>query len=377
MIRPFKRTYSHTLEMEDKFIHKNYTPLELTSFNTWRESTKGRGMVLVTAGRTGSGKSTLVKNLLGPGLSNPPVSKHSSSSVTKAVECHTNVVEGVNITIADVPGLAGEPGQDENKIIAQLHKKTNGKADMLLYCASMAPSSRIGEDDLKIVKLLTLVFTPQIWERAILVLTSADYVRERNSDCSTNPTVESKMEDYARKFNQILLSANVNSFTVIPVKPNKTLFDKRLAKEIAAVPAGEIPDKKTLAGIQWDSCVYLEVVKKCKFEAVPEILSIAEAEFLKKKKLLITGAGTVGVAAGVAAGAAAVGAVGAAAGVPFGAVGAVPGALIGGAVGGITGYFGTDIAFHRFLNSDQIKLLEIRKNVEQGKTTKQEDQKQK
>ena len=358
--------------MADQFV---YTPIELKQlFNAWRrqESSKGRGLVLITAGKTGSGKSTLVKNLLGPGLSKAPRPGHSSSSVTADVECYTNVIEDVSVTIADVPGLAGEPGTDENRVIAQLQKETNGKADMLLYCASMAPSSKIGDADLKIVKLLTLVYKQKIWKRAILVLTSADYVRERHEKNSTaNPTVESTMADYAQKFGQILRSANVNSFTITPIKPNEKLSTReRPADEIAAVPAGETPDEKTISGVQWDLCVYLEVIKKCDFEAVSAILSVAEAEFLKNKPF-ITGASTaVGIAAGAAA-------VGTAAGFPLGVVGAVPGALIGGAVGGISGFLGRDAAFRRFLNNDQIKLIEIQRKIEQEKTAEKEDKKQK
>ena len=320
-------------------------------FDKWRESAKGRPMTLVTAGQAGAGKSTLVTNLLRlmEGDAEAPVGGHSAESGTKLVKYHNNCINGINISIIDTPGLAGASDDDQVQVLAQLSEKTKGKADMLLYCASISPSSKLGELDRSIVKLLTTAFTPRIWERAILVLTFADYVKERNQKNKTkNPTVQQVMRNYAETFEKILADHKI-LMTVMPVLRSEGI-KPRPTKQIAAVPAGEIPDEEILPGMKWNMCVYEEVLKKCKFDAMPAILKVLEVSSGKLQGALI----------GAAAGAGAGGAIGFAAG----GIGAILGA-IGGAIGGAlvtsTGY---GIAHYRFENSDESKRAQIQEEIE-------------
>lgn len=314
------------------------------TLDKWKESTNDRGMTLVTAGKAGAGKSTLVKNLLhmADNDADAPKAGHSADSVTNKVKCHSSLIKDVNVTIIDTPGLAGASKDDETKILAELSEVNKGKADMLLYCVSMAPSSKVGELDRRIVNLLTIAFSSKIWERAVVVLTSADYVKERNEKNPGNPTVQRAMKEYATAFQKLLNGG----MTVTPVLQNERAMT-RCANEIAAVAAGETPDEEILPGMKWNECVYKEVLKKCSLEAVPEMFKLLEISGGAWKGAV--GGGIAGIAAGAAAGA----------GVGFVAcgVGAIPGSIGGALVGGVVGSGGGyRVAHNSFKNSDQGKL---------------------
>jgi GTP-binding protein EngB required for normal cell division len=327
-------------------------------FREWKDNTKpGRGMTLVTAGQSGAGKSTLVKNLL---RDPAPRSAHSPNSITKDVKSHSSLIYDVNVTIIDTPGLAGASKEDEAKILAQLHKESKGKADMLLYCISIAPSSKVGEIDRRIVNLLTMAFSSKIWERAIVVLTSADYVKDRNKKPG-NPTVQAAMKEYATAFQPILTSI-ADGVTVTPVL-KKNSATKRCDKEIAAVAAGETPDEEILPGMKWNECVFKEVLKKCSLESVPEIFKLLETSSSAWKGAL--GGAAAGAVAGASIGAVA-GGVGAIPGAIGGAIGGVVG---GGAIGGVVGGGVVGgVVHYSFKNSDQGKLAKEYEDIKKQRT---------
>ena len=170
------------------------------ALQTWISATSGRGMTLVTAGQSGAGKSTLVKNLLQLKEDGAPKIKHSSSSVTEKVQVYEQNVDDVPLRIVDMPGLVA-PDQNEKKIINQLQKEIKGEVDMLLYCASMAPCSKLGYVDRDIVKLLTATFKKQIWERTILVLTFADFAKRELDDSNSTRAPENN-EGYCKRLHK-------------------------------------------------------------------------------------------------------------------------------------------------------------------------------
>ena len=331
------------------------------ALQTWISATgtKNRGMTLVTAGQAGAGKSTLVKNMLrleeGDSI---PVSKHSASSVTEKVQVYEHDVDGVQVKIVDMPGLVA-PDQNEKKLIAQLQKKTKGEADMLLYCVSMAPCSKLGYIDIGIVRLLTATFKKEIWERTILVLTFGDLAKaevkstkekaaakERGADNSlTEEDIQKGMEeivnDYARRFEEILgdivKPKKSQQLRVCPLDPKDT-DNPRDRFQIAAIPTSKDREEKLLYEYSWDNYVYLEVLRKCNRDAIPAFLKISRHNLVAEG----VGAGAVGLGVGVSIGAA----VGASLGL---GVGTIPGAAIGGALGLAAGAAGAIIA-HRYYN---------------------------
>lgn len=223
------------------------------ALETWIATTGGRGMTLVVAGQSGAGKSTLVKNLLRlkeeDGI---PKIKHSSFSVIEEVQVYEHNVDGVLIRIVDMPGL-NAPDQNEKDIIAQLKKETDGEADMLLYCVSMAPCSKIGYTDKSIIKLLTSTFKEHIWERTILVLTFADLAKAAGDkkvvkEEDIGKAMEGVLKDYAKGFEEMLatiVKRKSQQFCVLSLDP-RDMSSPRQPFQIAAIPTSCMQQEKLL-----------------------------------------------------------------------------------------------------------------------------------
>ena len=341
-------------------------------FRRWCETLQGRSVILVTAGQSGAGKSALVQNLLhlADNDADTPLTEQSPDPVTKVVKKFLSCINGVKIMIVDMPDLAAASDDEEKETIADLIKMTEGCADVLLYCANMGPSGKINELDHKIVKLLTLVFTSEIWERAILVLTCGNLVKERNLKHGTTagtPTVEAAMNSYAKAFEKILVDQTAQ-IKVIPVLKGEGA-EPRPAKEVAAVVSSETPGEEVLPGMKWDMCLYTAVLKKCgKRDAVTSTLKIIIdpiPDYVQKEAEEGAERGTAG---GIICGAVA----GAGIGFLAGGMSVIPGVIggaIGAALGGVGGRKGVraicyKIAFSRYLKTDEGKRAQFLKEIE-------------
>ena len=298
------------------------------TLNKWKEDTSDRGITLVTTGRSGAGKSTLIKNMLslrGETEEEVPKDGHGPKPTTIKVRVYQAELHGVMVRIVDMPGLAAASEQNEKEILKQLEKITERKADMLLYCVSMLPNSKIDNTDKRIILMLTKAFGEDLWKRAILVLTFANVIMSLSPQQSMKELIDS----YAQAFQEVLHSTNLTNFNVKgSLTPDKSNRDPT---NIAALPAGKCRDEVIIKGARWDDHIYLEVLKKCSFNAIPALLCLKGIQ-VDKLQAIIASIGGVGVSAVIGGGAGAgIGAlVGGLAG--FG-VGAIPGAIIGGGIG--------------------------------------------
>ena len=146
-----------------------------------------------------------------------PERRHRPSSTTTEVKTYTNTVNGVEVRIIDTPGLAASD-VNEARIIAKLQAESGGKADMLLYCISLLPNSKIDEQDANVIKTLKVAFGPDIWGHAILVLTFANMVMNDLDDHEADKTqgLNDLVRDYATKF-ELILQSQCPSFSVCSI----------------------------------------------------------------------------------------------------------------------------------------------------------------
>lgn len=298
----------------------------------WNEQTH-RGITMVITGRSGSGKSTLIKNMLDLSGEEAPKDGHGPKSTTNQVREYKAEVHGVMVSIIDMPGLAAASEKNEKAILKELERATGKKADMLLYCISLLPNSKIDNTDKKIILTLTKAFGEALWKKSILVFTFANVTKS----LSSQPMSE-LITTYAEAFQEIMHSARLTSFRVEPsLTPDKAR--DRDATTIAALPAGKCRDEVIIEGARWDNNIYLEALKKCEYEAIPAMLRLKGIS-LNRIYATIASLSGVGMSAVVGGGAGAgIGAlIGGIAG--FG-IGAVPGALIGGGVGAGTSTIAT------------------------------------
>lgn len=241
------------------------------ALDKWYEATNRKQITLVTAGRSGVGKSTLISNMLRLEGDAAPKRRHGPSSTTKEVKLYTSSVNGIEVRIIDTPGLTAAD-VSEAKIITGLQAESGGKADMLLYCVSLLPNSKIDEQDAKIIKTLKTAFGPDIWSHAILVLTFANYVIR---DLDEGITLKDLVTDYAAKF-QSVLQSQCPSFSVCSIFSCDQEQTKRDPTTMITLLAGLNPDKELVEGVKWDESIYMEVLKKCSPDAIPALLKVRE-----------------------------------------------------------------------------------------------------
>ena len=211
----------------------------------WYAATQRREMTLVTAGHSGAGKSTLISNMLklkesDVARGDHPQHQHSPSSITKEVELYSSLREGgITVHMADIPSLNASDVNDA-RAMALLQEKTGGRCDMLLYCISLLPDSKVNKEDKEVIRKLTLVFGQDVWRRTVLVLTFTNAVKALYPEQSTKDI----MEEYAKKFQSALHFVFKFFISVMSVFSCDRTQTQRDADTIIAVPAGYSPDKR-------------------------------------------------------------------------------------------------------------------------------------
>ena len=233
----------------------------------WYKVTNRKHITLVTVGRSGVGKSTLIRNMLNLKGTDAPKCEHGPSSATMHVKIHASRVGGVQVRIIDTPGLAAMDVNEPNSM-ADLQLGSGGKADMLLYCINLLPNSKIDEHDKAIVRKLTLVFGKNIWKHTILVFTFANFVK-----MLSGKDIPQLVKEYGDKF-QLILQSECSSFSVASKFSCDQDQVKRPPTTIIALPADPNPDEELIKGVKWDESIYLEALKKCSPDTIPALLKV-------------------------------------------------------------------------------------------------------
>ena len=144
----------------------------------------GRPLKFLVTGRGGTGKSSLVNNLLDIGRDTEEGAQEgfTGNATTQAVRSYTGSKHGIQVIAYDTPGFQDLKLREED-IIAELVDKTDSKVDVCLYCASL--EIRISQEDKRICSLLTKAFQTKLWEKTIFVLTFANAEKVTKTDYET------------------------------------------------------------------------------------------------------------------------------------------------------------------------------------------------
>ena len=291
----------------------------------WSREAGGRPLTMVMIGKSGVGKSTLINDFLE--LEEDEMCATGSGALTETREVVVKASEKLDITVQmiDTPGLGGIDEVRMIDVFKDLSKITNHKADIVLYCVSIHPSSCIDSTDIDIIQATTMAFGPEIWRHTILALTFA------GAHTYNKPSSEyqSRVSNYANAFQEALHKANVHNISV------KSILSEEVSpRSIPAIPI-EGPslefslNSNSCSDPEWTRRLFKEALKKSNPKIAKSLLK------LNGKPSQVVQAAEFGgsIAAGTAVGAA----IGTAIGAPFLGIGIIIGAAVGAVVGGAVG----------------------------------------
>lgn len=226
------------------FVGKNLSLSQLWSYLLKvAKGTSHFGVLVV--GETGTGKSTLINNLVGKDVVNVG---HSTESETSKITELRLTVEGVPFILVDTPGLSDSRVSDEENLERLKDILSRDKINLVIYCM------KLSETRMRASLINTFKEYHRIglkWEQTVIALTFADGLsvpRQRRMDskfqmkCYFNERFAEWCTQIAR-----VLEERVG---VVP----------EVAKNVKCYPTTDAYNEKLLNGEEWYVPLWLDIL---------------------------------------------------------------------------------------------------------------------
>ena len=186
---------------------------------------------ILVIGETGTGKSTLINNLLGCEVAEVG---HSMESETQLVTPHERSVHGVPVVVYDTPGLNDTSGDDDPKHLDIMKSLLDRKKiHLVIYCMKLT-ENRMRSGLIRTFKEFHNIGVP--WKQTVVTLTFAD-----------------KEADTSRKFS--MMQQQLKKTLVKKVGVASSIVD-----ELKICPTVKDPTEALPNGKQWYVPFWLDVV---------------------------------------------------------------------------------------------------------------------
>ena len=285
---------------------------------------------ILVIGTTGTGKSTLVNNILGTDSAGV---NSGTDSDTSRISLYKMEVEGVPIHVYDTPGLQDSRGDDRDAIYLQQMQDilTSGEIQLVIYCLKLT-ETKMHQGLIRTFQEYDKIGV--IWEQTLIALTFADAVpvpkeERKKADFQMDQYFDKKVQEWQGRVRKTLVE--------------NTRLPRDRVETIVVRPTTDDSDANLPNGKEWYSPLRITILKLLPHGAAMRFAKIQAKKVDSKKeeaesvlKIItqkMTTYATAGGASGVGAGAV-LGFVG---GGPLGAL------LMGGVTGGLAGAIGAVI----------------------------------
>ena len=164
----------------------------------WVEFSGDPHLTIMTVGKTGVGKSTLINALVGTDVAETGYSEATTMTVKK----HSNIsINDIPVTIYDTPGLYD--GHARNDVYLSSMKAVSHEVDLIIFCTPLS-DPRFREEDGKTIEAIANSI-PDFWQKAVVAFTFANTVVS-NKKRSFKQVLNAKTAQWRTRIASVMLN---------------------------------------------------------------------------------------------------------------------------------------------------------------------------
>ena len=208
----------------------------------------GKEISMLFTGKTGAGKSSLINSLIGQPVAMVEMGVQGKG-VTQSVECYSENIDGVRVTVYDSPGLQDGSGRDE-QYLEEMHKKCKD-VDLIIFAVRIGDNRFVhGDATAQTMVKFTRKFGNLIWKKTLVVITCIDLMEEQNPQLRTKTLAEK--QDFFKK------DISETKDLVRRALREQARVPNSIAKKVRVVPTGSELQSRLLDGTLWLTNFWLE-----------------------------------------------------------------------------------------------------------------------